>query len=458
MLDKETRDRIIALIHKEVVPAIGCTEPMAVALATARAKEALGELPESIDVLLSANILKNAMGVGIPGTGMIGLPIAVALGACIGHSEYQLEVLRDLTPESLAEGKLYMQQHDINIKLKDGITEKLYIEITCHAANGKQSKAIISGSHTRFIYIKNADGEIELDLASPQKVESANSPSPKVESANTPRARNVSCESPSPNEDDDIHLNLKMVHEFATEAPLDEMMFILQTKDYNMKAAQEAIKGNYGHNLGKTIDRPLAKGIFGNSIFSHIIAKTASACDARMGGAMIPVMSNSGSGNQGICATNPVVVYAIENENTEEELVRALTLSHLTAIYIKQSLGKLSALCGCVVASIGSSCGITYLMGGDYQRVCHSVKNMIANLTGMICDGAKPSCALKISSGVSTAILSALLSMEGKSVTSTEGIIDDDVDQSIHNLTSIGADAMRSTDDMVLNIMTHKGC
>lgn len=448
MLDKETRDRIIALIHKEVVPAIGCTEPMAVALATARAKEALGELPESIEVQLSANILKNAMGVGIPGTGMIGLPIAVALGACIGRSEYQLEVLRDLTPASLEEGKLYMQQHDINIKLKDGITEKLYIEITCHSADNRQSKAIISGSHTRFIYIENADGEVELDLASPQKVESASSPC----------ARNVSCESPSPNEDDDIRLNLKMVHEFATESPLDEMMFILQTKDYNMKAAHDAIKGNYGHNLGKTIDRPLAKGIFGNSIFSHIIAKTASACDARMGGAMIPVMSNSGSGNQGICATNPVVVYAIENENTEEELVRALTLSHLTAIYIKQSLGKLSALCGCVVASIGSSCGITYLMGGDYQRVCHSVKNMIANLTGMICDGAKPSCALKISSGVSTAILSALLSMEGKSVTSAEGIIDDDVDQSIHNLTSIGADAMRATDDMVLNIMTHKGC
>ena len=176
-----------------------------------------------------------------------------------------------------------------------------------------------------------------------------------------------------------------------------------------------------------------------------------------MGGALIPVMSNSGSGNQGICATNPVAVYANENENTEEELIRALTLSHLTAIYIKQSLGKLSALCGCVVASIGSSCGITYLMGGDYQHICRSVKNMIANLTGMICDGAKPSCALKISSGVSTAILSALLSMEGKCVSSAEGIIDDDVDRSIHNLTSIGADAMRATDDMVLNIMTHKG-
>ena len=177
-----------------------------------------------------------------------------------------------------------------------------------------------------------------------------------------------------------------------------------------------------------------------------------------MGGAMIPVMSNSGSGNQGICATNPVAVYATENENTEEELVRALTLSHLTAIYIKQSLGKLSALCGCVVASIGSSCGITYLMGGDYTRVCHAVKNMIANLTGMICDGAKPSCALKISSGVSTALLSALLSMEGKHVTAAEGIIDEDVDRSIQNLTSIGKEAMCSTDEMVLNIMTNKQC
>ena len=249
---------------------------------------------------------------------------------------------------------------------------------------------------------------------------------------------------------------MRLVYDFATTAPLDEIRFIEETRTYNMNAAREALKGNYGHNLGKTIDRPLAKGIFGNSIFSHIIARTASACDARMGGAMIPVMSNSGSGNQGICATNPVCVYAKENENTEEELIRALMLSHLTAIYIKQSLGVLSALCGCVVASIGSSCGITYLMGGGYDRVCASVKNMVANLTGMICDGAKPSCSLKITSGVSTAVLSALLAMEGKCVSSTEGIVDDSVDKSIRNLTSIGADGMGVTDDMVLRMMTGK--
>lgn len=429
MLDKIVRERIIALINKEVVPAIGCTEPMAVALCTSKAATILGKRPESIEVLLSPNMLKNAMGVGIPGTGMIGLPIAVSLGALIGNPDYQLEVLKDLTPETLEKGKQYIEDADIDIKLKKGITEKLYIEVICRAGHD-MSSAIIAGSHTHFVFVER-NGEVVLDKRGHVKGDE---------------------------EDEDIQLNMKMVYEFATTSPLDEIRFILKTKEYNMKAAELSIKGNYGHCLGKTMDRPLSHGIFGDNIFSHIISRTASACDARMGGAMIPVMSNSGSGNQGICATNPVAVYAQKNENTEEELIRALTLSHLTAIYIKQSLGKLSALCGCVVASTGSSCGITYLMGGDYTRICNSVKNMVANLTGMICDGAKPSCALKISSGVSTALLSALLSMEGKCVTSAEGIVDDDVDRCIHNLTSIGADAMRATDDMVLDIMTHKSC
>lgn len=427
MLNKETREQIIALINREVVPAMGCTEPMAVALCVAKAKEQLGQTPEKITALLSANILKNAMGVGIPGTGMIGLPIAIGLGALIGRSEYNLEVLKDLTPETLEEGKEYIKNTPIDIRLKEGITEKLYIEIICEA-NGKQSKAIIAGGHTNFVAPQPTKGEHD--------------------------SQNLNQE--AADKDDNVQLSMKVVYDFATTTPIDEISFILKTREYNFRAADEAIRHNYGHRLGKTIDRPLAHGIFGNSIFSHIISKTASACDARMGGAMIPVMSNSGSGNQGICATNPVAVYALENENTEEETIRALILSHLTAIYIKQSLGKLSALCGCVVASIGSSCGITYLMGGDYEHICYSVKNMIANLTGMICDGAKPSCSLKITSGVSTALLSALLSMENRHVTSAEGIIDDDVDRSIHNLTSIGANAMDETDSMVLNIMTSK--
>ena len=421
MIDKETRERIIALVHQEVVPAIGCTEPMAVALCTAKATEHLGCRPERIEALLSANILKNAMGVGIPGTGMIGLPIAITLGALIGKSEYQLEVLKDITPEALEEGKEYISQNRISIGLKEGDCDKLYIEVIVTSGD-KSERAVIAGSHTHFV---SGDASYSRTSASDDA-------------------------------EDGIELNMRLVYDFATTAPLDEIRFIEEARKYNMDAAREALKGNHGHNLGKTIDRPLAKGIFGNSIYSHIISRTASACDARMGGAMIPVMSNSGSGNQGICATNPVCVYAKENENTEEELLRGLMLSHLTAIYIKQSLGKLSALCGCVVASIGSSCGITYLMGGDYERVCYSVKNMIANLTGMICDGAKPSCSLKITSGVSTAMLSSLLAMEGKCVSSEEGIVDDSVDKSIRNLTSIGAEAMCKTDEMVLNIMTTK--
>ncbi len=427
MIEEKTREQIIALMKREVVPAVGCTEPMAVALCVARATEALGNKPEKITVLLSANILKNAMGVGIPGTGMIGLPIAIALGAIIGKSEYQLEVIKDVCPDAIAQGKQFIDEGRIDIKMKEGECDKLYVEAHC-TAGGHTASAIIQGSHTRFVRVTRDDEILLNELAGSSEGVAEN----------------------------DIALNLRLVYDFAMQAPIDEISFILETRDYNLKAAEESLKGNYGHCLGKTMDRPLSHGIFGNTIFSRILSKTALATDARMGGALIPVMSNSGSGNQGICATNPVAVYAMENENTEEEVIRALTLSHLTAIYIKQSLGKLSALCGCVVASIGSSCGITYLMGGDFDRICYAVKNMIANLTGMICDGAKPSCALKISSGVSTALLSAVLAMEGRHVTSAEGIIDDDVDRSIRNLTVIGADAMCATDQMVLDIMTGK--
>ena len=427
-MTKDERERIISLVKREVVPAVGCTEPIAVALCVAKATETLGCLPETIEVWLSANILKNAMGVGIPNTGMIGLPIAIALGAICGKSEYQLEVLKDADTESVAQARQYLEMHTIDIKLKDDITEKLYIEIVA-TAGGSTAKTVISGSHTNFVYIEK-NKEILHDTRHESEEQE--------------------------DDTDDSWLSLRKVYDFAMTAPLDEIDFINESRRLNEAAARQSLHGNYGHLLGKTLTRPLGKGIMGDSIFSHIISTTACACDARMAGAMIPVMSNSGSGNQGICATLPVVVYAEENHNTDEELTRALMLSHLTAIYIKQSLGKLSALCGCVVASTGSSCGITYLMGGGYDQVCASVKNMIANLSGMICDGAKPSCALKLASGVSTAVLSAMLAVSGECVSSTEGIIDDDVDRSIHNLTKIGKDAMNETDRCVLDIMTNK--
>ena len=268
----------------------------------------------------------------------------------------------------------------------------------------------------------------------------------------------ISCEAKEKGTDDGhcVSLTLAKVYEFATTTDIEELRFILEARKLNESAAEKGLQDNYGHQLGKTLCSPLGKGIMGDSIFAEILSRTSCACDARMAGAMIPVMSNSGSGNQGICTTMPVVVFAEENHNTEEELIRALVMSNLTAIYIKQNLGTLSALCGCVVASTGSSCGITYLMGGNYEQVSYSVKNMIANLTGMICDGAKPSCALKLTTGVGTAVMSAMLAMQHKYVTSCEGIIDDDVDQSIRNLTAIGSKGMDATDRFVLDIMTSK--
>lgn len=429
MISTEERARITALVRHWVVPAMGCTEPACVALAVSRAAETLGRLPDRIEARLSANILKNAMGVGIPGTGMVGLPIAIALGALIGKSEYGLEVLKDCTPEAVERGKAYIDEGRIGIGLKADTPEKLYVEVECRAADGTAATVVIAREHTHYIYIARGE-EILLDAP-------LSSPDPQ---GGPPAAE----------------LTLRKVYEYATTAPLEEIAFIDEARRLNETAASRSLEGNYGHSLGKALSRPFGKGIMGDSIFSHILSSTSCACDARMAGAMIPVMSNSGSGNQGICATNPVVVFAKENHNTREEMIRGLMLSHLTAIYIKQHLGTLSALCGCVVAATGSSCGITYLMGGGYEPVTFAVKNMIANLTGMICDGAKPSCALKLTSGVSTAVLSAMLAMQGNCVSSVEGIIDDDVDQSIRNLVSIGADSMNETDKRVLEIMTHK--
>lgn len=430
IIAKPEREQITALIKREVVPAIGCTEPIAVALCVAKATETLGCHPENIKVFLSANILKNAMGVGIPGTDMIGLPIAVALGALIGKSEYQLEVLKDSNPEAVEAGKKMIESQCIDIALKENIEEKLYIEAVCTHGNDSAT-AIISGGHTNFVYISR-NQDVLLDNRTPASAE--------AQAAH-------------------VELTLRKVFDFATTAPLEEIEFILEARRLNKNAAERSFQGKYGHELGRMLrNSQTERNIMGNNTFTHILSYTSAACDARMAGAMIPVMSNSGSGNQGIAATLPVVVYAEDNHNSEEELTRALILSHLTAIYIKQSLGRLSALCGCVVAATGSSCGITYLMGGGYQQVMYAVQNMIATLTGMICDGAKPSCALKLTSGVSTAVMSAIMAMEQKCVTAVEGIIEENVNQSIRNLTKIGSEGMNETDKLVLDIMTHKHC
>ena len=421
MLSKEKRAQIISLIRREVVPAMGCTEPVAVALCAARMAEQLGALPEKVEVELSMNVLKNAMGVGIPGTGMIGLPIAIALGMMVGKSAYMLEVLKEVTPEAVERGKRYIDEGRIAIRLKEDAPDGLYIKVTGYLGE-RSERAVICGAHTRFV-------EDECCAAN-------------VVAAN--------------DDAEEVLLDLRTIYDFVMQVPLEDIAFIEESGRMNMSAAEQAFKGSYGHHVGKMLKDENARSMVGDGTLAHIMAYTCSACDARMSGASISVMSNSGSGNQGIAATVPVAVYARDHQVEHETYVRALALSNLTAIYIKQSLGRLSALCGCIVASTGASCAITYMMGGTYEQIGFAVKNMIANLTGMICDGAKPSCSLKLSSGVSTAMLSAMLAMQNASVSCLEGIIDEDVDYSIRNLTCIGREAMEETNRMVVGIMTSK--
>lgn len=433
MSSEEFRE-ITELVKREVVPAIGCTEPVAVAMCVARATELLGCVPARIEVLMSTNILKNAMGVGIPGTGMIGLPIAVALGALVGKSAYGLEVLRDTTPRAVEQGKQMIEDGCIGLALKEEAPDELYVEAHLWEKRPSQDDTesdvivILSGNHTRIAQEK-VRGELLLDLSLTLSSEA---------------------------EVDDVPLCMQRIWEYVNAVPLEEIAFIEASANMNMEAARASLGHRYGHQLGHMLSTEDKSNLIGDSTLGHIITYTCAACDARMSGVPVPVMTNSGSGNQGIAATLPVAVYAREHVVEPGTYVRALMLSNLTAIYIKQSLGRLSPLCGCIVASTGASCGITYMMGGDFAQVCAAVKNMIANLTGMICDGAKPSCSLKLSSGAGTALLSAMLAVQGHCVSSLEGIIDEDVDKSIHNLTSIGSRAMRETNLKVMDIMVNK--
>ena len=432
-----TNPELLQLLRREVIPAIGCTEPIAVALCVARAKELLGVEPDEITVYLSKNVYKNALAVGIPNTGMTGLPIAIALGATVGKSEYLLEVLRDATPEAVAYAKEYMLRVPAQIHINYEAPSILYIHAEVRKGD-KTAQATIMDGHTNFV-----------EETSPKS-------SPKGKDFST--AQNTL----PLREGMGIGLNLRRVYDFAMEVDTHDITFLTDGAEMNTAAAETSFADQYGHGLGRLLRAntltatPEMEKLFGNTLFTKIISYTCGACDARMSGAMVQVMSNSGSGNQGISCSIPVYLYAKENGCSEERTLRALALSNLTVIYIKQSLGRLSALCGCVVAATGSAAGITYLMGGNYEEITYAIKNMIANISGMICDGAKPGCALKVTSGVATAIFSAYLAMQHSFADSTEGIVEDDIDRTIRNLTRIGHDGMKVTDDLILDIMTHK--
>lgn len=425
--------KYIDLLRREVKPALGCTEPIAVALAVARSCEAIretGEKPIKIEVFVSANILKNGMGVGIPGAGMVGLHIASALGAVCGKSKYKLEVLNDLDDDALAAAKSMVDSKKIDINLAE-TDLKLYIRAISYSLN-HSATTLIQDIHDNIVYVKRDDEMLE-DNRNHSKKDGATE---AVE--------------------EQLGITVRAIHDFATTVPFEEIAQILDAGRMNKRIALEGLRHDYGLQVGKTIYNNITKQVFGNGILTYSMALTAAASDARMAGSILPAMSNSGSGNQGITATLPVVAVAEKMGSSDEQLARALVISSLVSIHIKQSLGRLSALCGCVVASSGSSCGIVYLCGGGYDQMTYSIKNMIGNVTGMVCDGAKVGCALKVSSGVSASVQAAMLAMQDICISDNDGIIEDDIEKTIYNLSTIGNTGMASTDKLMLDIMVNK--
>ena len=432
---------IIELIRKEVKPALGCTEPIAVALAVAKAMEIIEEECEleehwrmgkgySLRVEVSGNILKNGMGVGIPGTGMVGLHIAAALGAVCGKSAYGLEVLHDLDEASIAKAKELVEEKSVNIGLAD-TTHKLYVKAYIEY-DGHCASVVIEDDHDNIV-------ETCLDgttLTSSRKTSDGDCNDQKSTL--------------------DYNLTVKEILDFASNVSFEDIEFILESRTLNLALAKEGLSGKYGLKVGYAINLNDNKEVFGGDFLCYAMSLTAAASDARMAGCTLAAMSNSGSGNQGITVTMPVIAYSIRYGTDDERLARALVLSHLIAIHIKGYLGKLSALCGCVIASTGSSCGLVYLRGGDYDQICAAIKNMIGNITGMVCDGAKVGCAMKVASGVSSALQSAVLAREGICISEHDGIIEKDIEKTIRNLGKIGSVGMQHTDNMILDIMVCK--
>lgn len=434
---------IIGLIRKEVKPALGCTEPIAVALAVAKAMEVIEEQEAAdsscwrmssgfrLDVKVSGNILKNGMGVGIPGTGMVGLHIAAALGSVCGKSSYGLEVLNDLSEDAICHAKKMLEASAVNIGLAE-TDKKLYVKAEVYTCNGHVSYAVIENDHDNIVET-GFDGKM---LSSTGR---------------------QSCDEPVDQKSTlDYNLTVREILEFASTVTYDDIAFILESRTLNMALANEGLKGCYGLKVGYAISLDANREVFGTDFLSYAMTLTAAASDARMAGCTLAAMSNSGSGNQGITVTMPVIAYSLRYGCSDEQLSRALVLSHLIAIHIKGYLGKLSALCGCVIASTGAACGLVYLRGGDYDQICAAIKNMIGNITGMVCDGAKVGCAMKVASGVSSALQSAVLAREGICISEHEGIIEKDIEKTIQNLGRIGSVGMQSTDNMILDIMVCK--
>lgn len=432
MVKKMKRELFCKILNSEMQLATGCTEPAAVALCAAYASEQLGTEVAEVHVLASVNIIKNAMSAGIPGISNTGINYAAALGAIGGVVERQLQVIDSTSEKEREKAVKLVKDGHVHMGMKN-TEEKLYIEVEVRSADGHQAKAIIATAHTNLVYLEK-DG---VCLLKKQQLTGTEKISPDLV---------------------EHTLSVESIYRFVNELDrqTDDLHMVELAIAVNKRIAEEGAQKPFGLTIGQHIMNARSEGTMGSDVVTAAMERTASGIDARMGGAGVPVVTNSGSGNQGITATIPVLTAAEAFGIDDDRLFRAVTLSHLMAIYIHCRFGLLSALCGATIAGTGASCGIVYLLGGGPKEIGYAINNMMGCVTGMLCDGAKADCAMKVSACVNMAFLSAFMAIKGTCVSSDEGIVEEDPAHTIRNFVRLGNDGSPVMDNIILDIMFSK--
>lgn len=426
--------KFLERLEKELVVTLGCTEPMAIAFAAALAKKhVVGEEITSLNVKASANVLKNAMAVAIPGAQGCGVDLAAALGVLAGDFTKGLEVLTGLTDQDVENARAMLEQRKVTVEVAD-TSKKLYIQVIVRTPQS-YAKVVVADEHTKVVLVE-VDERVLIDSLDGGETGSG--------------------ESDASGYIQDSFITIDSIWEFVRRVQISDLAIIKKAIELNTNVGLEGLSNAYGLEVGKTIKDSIRKGMLSDDLVTHAMALTAGASDARMSGCTMPVMSNSGSGNQGISATLPVVAAGEKLRVSNEQLMRAVTLSNLIAIYIKTKIGRLSALCGATASATGASCGIAYLLGGGKAEIKSAIQNMQGNTTGMFCDGAKAGCAMKLSTCTGAAVQSAIMAVEGKTIQSTDGIIERTAEETIENLGRLANQASYEVDRIILDIMVQK--
>ncbi|MDD7410990.1 L-cysteine desulfidase family protein [Fusobacterium gastrosuis] len=423
-------EKVLRILEEEIVPAEGCTEPIAIAYAAAKAKKILGAIPNKVDIFLSGNIIKNVKSVTIPNSnGMIGIEVAVAMGIIAGNSDKELMVISEVSPEQLKQVENYLEKKIIKTHVFPGDI-KLYIRLEIES---NEDKVVLEIKHTHTNLTKiEKNGEVLLNQVCNDGDFNSSLTDRKI-------------------------LSVKYIYDLTRVIDIDLVKPIFKKViSYNSAIAEEGLTGKYGVNIGKMILNNIEKGVYGNDIRNKAASYASAGSDARMSGCALPVMTTSGSGNQGMTASLPIIKFAAEKDLSEEELIRGLFMSHLMTIHVKTNVGRLSAYCGAICASAGVAASLTYLHGGSYEMVCDAITNILGNLSGVICDGAKASCAMKITSGIYSAFDATMLALQRDALKAKDGIVGEDIEKTIINVGNLAQAGMKGTDEVILKIMTEE--